>query len=186
MHAPDDRDTATRAGEDGRITWITGDERPGPRQTIGVLEMKADGSCRAAFAERTQVDGRCHVLLARQAWGPCHIDWSWPRFDFRVGGEETGRGGPAGGPVYTVVARYHDIVPGRRIVYTYDMARVDTRVSISLVSIDLIAEDGGTRLVWTEAGVFLDGQDGPDGREMGTGEGLDRLGEILSQATAGV
>ena len=53
----------------GRITWIRGDERPGPRQTIGVLELRADGECRAAFAERTQVDGRCHVLLARQAWG---------------------------------------------------------------------------------------------------------------------
>lgn len=126
------------------------------------------------------------TLEARAAWGPCHIDWSWPRFDFRVGGEETGRGGPAGGPVFTVDARYHDIVPGKRIVYTYEMARDDTRVSISLVSIDLLPEDGGTRLVWTEAGVFLDGQDGPGGREMGTGEGLDRLGEILAQEPAAV
>lgn len=141
---------------------------------------------RAYPASPARVFAAFATLEARQAWGPCHIDWSWPRFDFRVGGEEMGRGGPAGGPVYTVDARYHDIVPGRRIVYTYDMARDDTRVSISLVSIDLIAEDGGTRLVWTEAGVFLDGQDGPDGREIGTGEGLDRLGEILSQATAGV
>jgi hypothetical protein len=59
-----------RAGaEDGRITWVEGDERPGPRQVIGVLEVQADGSSRAVFAERTQVDGRCHVLLARQAWG---------------------------------------------------------------------------------------------------------------------
>jgi hypothetical protein len=54
---------------DARITWIHGDERRGPRQTIGVLEMRPDGAFRAAFAERTQVDGRCHVLLARQAWG---------------------------------------------------------------------------------------------------------------------
>jgi hypothetical protein len=54
---------------DGRITWVEGDERPGPRQVIGVLEVHADGSSRAVFAERTQVDGRCHVLLARQAWG---------------------------------------------------------------------------------------------------------------------
>lgn len=54
---------------DERITWIYGDERPGPRQVIGVLELREDGSFRAAFAERTQVDGRCHVLLARQAWG---------------------------------------------------------------------------------------------------------------------
>ena len=55
--------------ENSRITWIRGEERPGPRETIGVLELRSDGSCRAVFAERTQVDGRCHVLLARQAWG---------------------------------------------------------------------------------------------------------------------
>jgi len=56
-------------GKESRITWVRGDERPGPRQTIGVLELRIDGACRAVFAERTQVDGRCHVLLARQAWG---------------------------------------------------------------------------------------------------------------------
>lgn len=52
-----------------RITWVRGEEREGPRQVIGVLELRPDGFCRAAFAERTQVDGRCHVLLARTAWG---------------------------------------------------------------------------------------------------------------------
>jgi hypothetical protein len=36
---------------------------------IGVLELRSNNACRAVFAERTQVDGRCHVLLARQAWG---------------------------------------------------------------------------------------------------------------------
>ena len=60
---------AAAARMDERITWVTGEEREGPRQLIGVLELKADGACRAVFAERTQVDGRCHVLLARQAWG---------------------------------------------------------------------------------------------------------------------
>ena len=57
------------APADERITRVVGDERPGPRQVIGVLEVAADGYARAVFAERTQVDGRCHVLLARQAWG---------------------------------------------------------------------------------------------------------------------
>lgn len=52
-----------------RITWVRGDERPGPRQLIGVLELRSDNTCRAVFAERTQVDGRCHVLMARRAWG---------------------------------------------------------------------------------------------------------------------
>jgi hypothetical protein len=54
---------------DPRITWVRGDERPGPRQLIGVLEVRGDGAARAALAERTEVDGRCHILLAREAWG---------------------------------------------------------------------------------------------------------------------
>jgi hypothetical protein len=60
-----------RSGPDdgGRVTWFQGDERPGPRQVIGVLELSSDRPCRVVMAERTQVDGRCHVLLARQAWG---------------------------------------------------------------------------------------------------------------------
>lgn len=60
---------ASKRAIDGRITWLEGDERPGPRELIGVLELRSDNACRAAFAERTQVDGRCHVLLARRAWG---------------------------------------------------------------------------------------------------------------------
>ncbi len=54
---------------DERITWVTGERGNGPRETIGVLELEADGRCRAVFAERAEVDGHCHVLLARQAWG---------------------------------------------------------------------------------------------------------------------
>jgi hypothetical protein len=56
---------------DERITWYRGELQPGvPRQTIGVDELRADGRCRAVFAERAEVDGRCHVRLARTAWGP--------------------------------------------------------------------------------------------------------------------
>src|SRR5262249_36773409 len=57
------------SGSDGRIIWVRGPERPVPRQIIGVLELRSDDTCRAVLAERTQVDGRCHVLLARNAWG---------------------------------------------------------------------------------------------------------------------
>ncbi len=41
--------------------------------------------------------------------------------DFRVGGSETNRGGPPGGPVYSYDATYQDIVPDQRIVYGYTM-----------------------------------------------------------------
>jgi hypothetical protein len=53
---------------DPRITLITAERHAGPNELIGVLEVCADGSCRAAIAERVEVDGRCHIRLARQAW----------------------------------------------------------------------------------------------------------------------
>jgi hypothetical protein len=59
------------AMSDERLTWFRGELQPGvPRQTIGVLELRPDGSCRVVFAERAEIDGRCHVRLARSAWGP--------------------------------------------------------------------------------------------------------------------
>lgn len=63
---------------DDRITWVRGETREGPRELIGVLEIRGDGGCRAVFAERVEVDGRCHILLAKQAWGPKDsLDTRW-------------------------------------------------------------------------------------------------------------
>jgi hypothetical protein len=53
---------------DPRVTWVEGDVYAGPNELIGVLEVRTDGSCRAALAERARVDGRCHIRLARTAW----------------------------------------------------------------------------------------------------------------------
>src|SRR5262245_58639653 len=65
------REEATgRSAADDRITWFRGKLRAGPRQTIGVLEVRAGGGCRAVFAERAEIDARCHIRLARLAWGP--------------------------------------------------------------------------------------------------------------------
>jgi len=53
---------------DPRITWIEGEQHVGPNELIGVLEVREDGTCRAAIAERARIDGRCHIRLARAAW----------------------------------------------------------------------------------------------------------------------
>lgn len=58
-----------RAMSDERVRWIRGERREGPAETIGVLELRPDGGCRALIAEREEVDGRCHILLARKEWG---------------------------------------------------------------------------------------------------------------------
>jgi uncharacterized protein YndB with AHSA1/START domain len=105
--------------------------------------------------------------------------------DFRVGGREVNRGGPPGGPVYTYDARYQDIVPDQRIVYTYDMHMGDARISVSLATVELKPAGAGTRLIFTEQGAFLDGYDNPDQREKGTADLLASLDAELRREPAG-
>ena len=66
--------------------------------------------------------------------------------DFRVGGRESNSGGPEGRPVHRFNALYHDIVPDQRIIYSYDMHIGDTRISVSLATIELEPEGTGPGL----------------------------------------
>lgn len=104
--------------------------------------------------------------------------------DFRVGGREVNRGGPDGGPVFTYDARYQDIVHGERIVYTYDMLMDETRISVSVTTVEFAPSGDGTRLTYTEQGAFLDGHDTPEQRKEGTGSLFDKLGEALEREPA--
>jgi uncharacterized protein YndB with AHSA1/START domain len=104
--------------------------------------------------------------------------------EFRVGGREFNRGAAPDGQVYTYEARYQDIVRDQRIVYTYDMHLDETRISVSLATVELKPEGAGTRLVYTEQGAFLDGKDKPEYREQGTGGLLDALGAELQRQPA--
>jgi uncharacterized protein YndB with AHSA1/START domain len=99
--------------------------------------------------------------------------------DFRVGGWERRRGMLQDGREYAVQALYRDIVPGRRIVYTYDMLLDGIRISVSVATVEFTRERDGTRLVFTEQGAFLDGHEMPARREQGMGSLLDSLGQWL-------
>ena len=103
--------------------------------------------------------------------------------DFRVGGREINRVGPKGGPVHAYDARYMDIVPNQRIVFGYDMHLDDTRISVSLATVEFAPAGAGTRLSFTEQVVFLDGYDDPAGREHGTRIGLAKLDAALRRET---
>ncbi|HZZ95607.1 MAG TPA: SRPBCC family protein [Jatrophihabitantaceae bacterium] len=102
--------------------------------------------------------------------------------DFRVGGREFTRGGPAGGDVYTYEARYDDIVDDRRIVYSYYMLRNDVRISSSVTSVEFVPDGNSTKLLLTEHGVYLDGEDKPEDRKEGIGQQLIALGEWLARS----
>ncbi len=103
------------------------------------------------------------------------------QLDFRVGGREVAHGAPDGGPVMTFESLYRDIVPGERIVYTSTMSTGNDVMTVSLTTVEFRPAEGGTRLVLTEQGTFLDGREEPGWREHGTAEQLDALGAELKE-----
>ena len=109
----------------------------------------------------------------------------WPnehRLDFRVGGREYNRTVSPEGQAYVYDAEYHDIVPNERIVYSYTMDCDDSRMSVSVSTVELKSEGSGTRLVFTEYNAFLDGKDKREDREGGTTSLLESLGRFLRQS----
>jgi len=100
--------------------------------------------------------------------------------DFRVGGREVATGGPEGGPLMTFETLYRDIVPEQRIVYTSTLSAGADLMTVSLTTVEFTpAEDGSTRLILTEQGAYLDGQEQPGWREQGTADQLDGLAAAL-------
>jgi uncharacterized protein YndB with AHSA1/START domain len=107
-------------------------------------------------------------------------------FDFRVGGRER-FSHKWRGTTFRYDARYYDIVPEQRIVYSYEMYADDVRISVSVATIEFAKTGDGTALTWTEQGAYLDGIDGPSAprlREEGTAEMLDGLTRYLQSLVA--
>src|SRR4051812_38135923 len=102
-------------------------------------------------------------------------------FDFRVGGAEVSRFSYQGGPEIRLDAQFQDIVPDQRIVFSYRMAIGPHPMSASLTTIELAPSGDGTRLTFTEQGVFFDGADSAQGREEGTRGLLEALAAELSK-----
>jgi uncharacterized protein YndB with AHSA1/START domain len=100
--------------------------------------------------------------------------------DFQVGGREVNRGGPPGGPVYTYAAQFRDIVVDRRIVSTSEMFADQALISVTVATVEFEEAGGTTQLVFTEQGVFLDGQETAAQREEGTRSLLDSLAASLA------
>ena len=107
-------------------------------------------------------------------------------FDFRVGGRER-FGFKMAGTTYRYDARFYDIVPDQRIIYSYEMYAGDARISVSVATIEFAKSGDGTALTVTEQGAYLDGIDGPQApsrRKEGVTEMLDNLTGYLAAQPA--
>ena len=95
--------------------------------------------------------------------------------DFRLGGTECLKAQWKDGHISAFEARYFDIIPDRRIIYTYDLYIDNKKISVSLATIEFepVDNNGGTHLIVTEQGAFLDGYNDGGSREQGTKGLLD-------------
>jgi uncharacterized protein YndB with AHSA1/START domain len=100
--------------------------------------------------------------------------------DFRVGGQEVSSGRPGDGPWLTFESHYHDIVPDERIVYSSTMSAETDVTTVSITTVEFVADGDGTHLILTQQGTFLDGHEEPSWREQGTSDQLAALAEELS------
>ena len=148
------------------------------RHATFVIERRYNAAPARVFAAWADAKSK-----ARWFGGPDEWQKSDYVLDFRVGGRESVSGGPPGGTVHRYDAVYRDIVPDRRIIIAYDMHLDDRRISVSLATIEIEAAGRGTKLTYTEQGVFLDGYDDQGSREHGTGKLLDNLDAALRAAT---
>jgi uncharacterized protein YndB with AHSA1/START domain len=160
------------------------------RQKAGNVERKVS---HATFRIERTFDAPAPLVFnafadekAKDKWfgGPPGWTQGEKSMDFRVGGREVSVGGPPGGPTSKFYATYYDIVPNERIVYAYEMYLDDTRISVSVATIEFKPAGAGTRLILTEQGAFLDGFDNPALREEGTRGLLEALARSLKMPAA--
>ncbi len=134
-------------------------------------------------ADPARVFGAWADAAAKEVWldDPDYkSDGTTYELDFRIGGHERFGGLTPEGTRYSYDAQYYDIVAGHRIVYGYEMYSGDDRVSVSLTTVEIVPDQGGTKLTYTEQGAFLDRIEKPEDRQEGTASMLDNLGKYLA------
>lgn len=101
--------------------------------------------------------------------------------DVRPGGRERLTGRWDNGVVSAFDAVYFDVIPGERLVYSYEMHMDAKKISVSLATMQIKPVGAArTTLMVTEQGAFLDGYDDAGSRETGTGHLLDAIGASLA------
>ena len=104
--------------------------------------------------------------------------------DFRVGGAEILEGRLASGRHFRYAATHQDIVPDERIIQSYDVLIDGRRISVSVMTAEIVPAATGTTLVITEQGAFLDGLDDNDERRLGALSNLDSIERYLASRAA--
>ncbi len=119
--------------------------------------------------------------LLERWYVPGDAQWSAKMIahDFRVGGTKRITFGP---PDETFVedCHYVDIVPERRICYAMTIARGSVRITVSMVTVELVPQGNRCEVRVTDQVAILDGGDTAKDRERGWDETLDKLPSAIA------
>ena len=106
--------------------------------------------------------------------------------DFRVGGAERNRyrmneKTPFPGAILSNEGIIQEIAPDRRIVTATTMAMGDHRISSALITIEVVPDGDGAKLICTHQAAFYEGSDGPQMRKGGWEQLFDKLGRAMAE-----
>jgi uncharacterized protein YndB with AHSA1/START domain len=163
---------------------------PGWRSTLANLEREASArsvvhgafTLRRAFAVTPERLFRAFSdLQAKARWfnGPEGFVTLERTMDVRPGGRERLEGRHASGMVTAFDAVYFEVLPGERLIYSYEMRLDGRKISVSLATLTFAPDPKGALLTLTEQGAFLDGYDDAGNRERGTAWLLDAVERSL-------
>lgn len=144
-------------------------ERTVKHDTI-VVERKFKAPPQRVFAAWADPNAQMQWKVPGENWVLAELE-----SDFRIGGREKSRFGPANDPIYNSSGTYLDIVPHLRIVSSFTMHERETPISSTLCTVELLRESSGTRLILTDQSAFFDGREKPSDRQAGWDQILDKL-----------
>ncbi|HET9535873.1 MAG TPA: SRPBCC family protein [Mesorhizobium sp.] len=123
---------------------------------------------------------------ARMRWGvpSPSVRLVYDEADFRVGGRDLSRCGPAGNLKYRVETLYRDIVPDQRIISTEVVNEGETRLAVSQITVEFKPSAAGTRLVLSDQIAALSGADMIAGSKHGYSKALENLAIEVARENA--
>jgi len=141
------------------------------------LERRFDAKPARVFAAFANMEARARWFVGPPGWVETERS-----LDFRQGGSEVTVGRWPDGKHSDFRARFEEIVPDQRIVFTYNMYIDDWHISVSLNTVEMFADGDGTRMLFTEHATFINGFEDPNaaGRKQGTEGLLDRFAAFLA------
>ena len=101
--------------------------------------------------------------------------------DLRVGGWERARFSFGDGPEVLMESVCQFVEQDSRIIFAYRMAAGEHPISASVSTVTFIPEGSGTRMTYTEQGVYFGGDSEIAGRKEGSLGLLERLAEVLAE-----